>query len=133
VFHLQDCHLPKTVSQLRRFLDELNFYRRFLPHATATHAPLHDVLSGRRVKGSQPITWTRELLNVFEECKTRVSRTTLLPHPDPSAPLAFVTVASKSAMGAVLQQRVKNTWQPLAFFKNSKVQYKLNFSIVNPQ
>jgi hypothetical protein len=36
----------------------LNFYRRFLPHAAATQAPLHDVLSGPRIKGSHPITWT---------------------------------------------------------------------------
>jgi hypothetical protein len=45
----------------------LNFYSRFLPHATATKAPLHGVLSGPRVKGSHPITWTPELLKAFEE------------------------------------------------------------------
>jgi hypothetical protein len=27
VTHLQDCHPPKTASQLRRFLGMLNFYR----------------------------------------------------------------------------------------------------------
>jgi hypothetical protein len=41
-------------------------YRRFLSHAAATQAPLHDVLSGLRVKGSHPITWTPELLEAFE-------------------------------------------------------------------
>jgi cleavage and polyadenylation specificity factor subunit 1 len=40
----------------------------------------------------------------------------LLAHPEPSAQLALVTDASSSAMGAVLQQRVNNAWQPLAFF-----------------
>jgi hypothetical protein len=45
-----------------------------------------------------------------------LSRATLLAHPDPSAPLALVTDASTSAMGAVLQQRVNSAWQPLAFF-----------------
>jgi cleavage and polyadenylation specificity factor subunit 1 len=66
---LQDWHPPKTASQLRRFLGMLNFYRRFLSHAAATQAPLHDVLSDPRVKGSNPITWTPELLKAFEECK----------------------------------------------------------------
>jgi hypothetical protein len=94
----------------------LNFYRRFLPHVVATQAPLHGVLSGPKVKGSHPITWTPELVKAFEEYKANLSRATLLTHPDPSAPLALVTDASTSAMGAVLQQRVKNTWQPLAFF-----------------
>jgi cleavage and polyadenylation specificity factor subunit 1 len=93
----------------------LNFYRRFLPHAAATQAPLHDVLSGPRVKGSNPITSTPELLRAFEECKASLSRATLLGHPDPSAPLALVTDTSTSAMGGVLQ-RVKNAWLPLAFF-----------------
>jgi hypothetical protein len=49
VTHLQDSHPPKTASPLRRFLGMLNFYRRFLPHAAATQAPLHDALSGPRV------------------------------------------------------------------------------------
>jgi hypothetical protein len=94
----------------------LNFYRRFLPHAAATQAPLHDVLSGPRVKGSHPITWTLELLKVFEGCKASLSRATLLAHADPSAPLALVTDASAVAMGAMLQQHVQNSWQPLALF-----------------
>ena len=45
-----------------------------------------------------------------------MSRATLLAHPDPSAPLALITDASTSAMCAVLQQRVRNAWKPLAFF-----------------
>jgi hypothetical protein len=94
----------------------LKFYKRFLPHAAATEAPLHDVLSGPRVKGSHPITWTPERLKAFEECKASFSRATLLAHPDTSAPLAFVIDASTSAMDAILQQRIKNAWQPLAFF-----------------
>jgi hypothetical protein len=109
VTHLQDCAPPKTASQLRRFLGMVNFYTRFLPHAAATQAPLHDVLSASRVKGFHPIAWTPELLKTFEECKASLSRVTLLALPDPSAPLALVTDASTSAMGAMQQQRVKNT------------------------
>jgi hypothetical protein len=116
VTHLQDCSPPKTASQLRRVLGMINVYRRFLPHAAAPQAPLHDALSGPRVKGSHPITWTPEFLKAFEECKASLSRATLLAHPDPSAQLALVTDASTSAVGAVLQKRVKKAWQPLAFF-----------------
>jgi cleavage and polyadenylation specificity factor subunit 1 len=116
VAHLQACTPPKTVRKLRQFLGILNFYRRFLPQAAATQAPLHDILSGPRVKSSHPITWTPDLCKSFEECKASLSRPTLLAHPDSSAPLALVTDASTSAMGAVLQQQVQNAWQPLAFF-----------------
>jgi hypothetical protein len=94
----------------------LNFYRQFLRHVSATQAPPHGVLSSPRVKGSHPIFWTPELPKAFDECKASLSRATLLPHPDQSMPLALVTDASTSAMGAMLQQRVKNAWQLLAFF-----------------
>jgi cleavage and polyadenylation specificity factor subunit 1 len=94
----------------------LNFYRRFILHAAATQAPLHDILSGPKVKYSHHITWTRELLKAYEDCRANLSRATLLVHPDTSAPLALVTDASTSAMGAVLQQYVKNVWKPLTFF-----------------
>jgi hypothetical protein len=100
IAHLQACPPPKTVKQLRQFLGMLNFYRRFLPNAADIQAPLHAILSGPRVKGSHPITWTPELQKAFEECKASLSRATLLDHPNPSAPLALVTDASTSAMGA---------------------------------
>jgi cleavage and polyadenylation specificity factor subunit 1 len=114
--HLLDYSHRQRVNQPRRFLGILNFYRRFLPHAAAIQAPLHDILSGPRVKGSHPINWTPELQKAFDACKASLSHATLLSHPDPFAPLALVTDASISAMGAVLQQRVVNDWQPLAFF-----------------
>jgi hypothetical protein len=94
----------------------LNFYRRFMPHAAAIQAPLHHAPSGPRIKGSHPISWTPDLHKAFEECKASFSHATLLARPDTAAPLALVTDASTSAMRAVLQQRVDNAWQPLAFF-----------------
>jgi hypothetical protein len=97
----------------------LNFYRRILPHAAATQATLHDVLSGPRVKGSHTITWTPEHLKAFKECKANLSGATLLAHPDPSVPLALDTDASTSAMGAVIQQHVENAWQQLSLFSKN--------------
>jgi hypothetical protein len=94
----------------------LKLYRRFLPHVKLIQAPLHDVLSGHRVNGSHPSTCTLELLKAFEKCQASLSRTTLLVHPDPPAPLSLVTDASTTAMVSVMQQCIKNTWQPLAFF-----------------
>jgi hypothetical protein len=118
VTHLQDCQPPKNASQLRRFLSMLKFYMRLLPHAAPTQAPLHNVLSGPRVKSSHPITWTPELFKALEECNASLSRASLLAHPDQSAPLTLVTYASTSAIGAVQQQGVKNAWQALVFSKN---------------
>lgn len=115
---VQDFTTPKTVKELRRFLGMLNFYRRFIPNAAQLQAPLNAVLSGPKVKGSHPVAMTAELLKAFEDCKTSLSRATLLAHPEPSADLAIVTDASDSAIGAVLQQRRGKDWQPLAFYSH---------------
>jgi hypothetical protein len=88
----------------------LNFYLRFVPHAASSQAPLHDVLSGPKFKGSYPVTWSDALVAAFDECKASLCRAALLAHPDPTAPLALVTDASTTAMGAVLQQRVQDVW-----------------------
>lgn len=110
--------VPKTVKELRRFLGMLNFYRRFVPNAAQLQAPLNDVFSGSKIKGSHPIDMTPQLLRAFEDCKESLSQAALLAHPDPVAELAIVTDASDTAIGAVLQQRNGKDWEPLAFYSH---------------
>jgi cleavage and polyadenylation specificity factor subunit 1 len=124
---LQACSPPKTVSQRRRFLGMLNVYRRFLPHAAFIQAPLHDVLSGPRVMESHPITWIQALHTAFVACKANLSQAALLAHPHSSAPLALVT----SAMGAVLQQRLEDVCQPLAFLSRKLSPAQQKYSTYN--
>jgi hypothetical protein len=88
------------------YLDILVFSRSLEEHEQRLRALFTQLqrygISGPRVRGSHPITWTPELLNAFEECKASLLRATLLAHPDPSAPLSLITDASTSAMAAVL-------------------------------
>jgi len=58
------------------------------------------------------------MAQAFEDCKASLARATLLAHPDPSATLALFTDASDAALGAALQQRVCDAWQPLAFYSH---------------
>jgi hypothetical protein len=91
--------VSKTISQ-----DGLKSLTKFV------EVPLHDILSGPKVKGSHPIPWSAGLDKAFEECKASLSQAALLAHPDPTATLALVTDASTNAMGAILQQQVQNIW-----------------------
>lgn len=111
---LQNFPLPATAAELRRFVGMINFYRSFMPACAKHQAPLHAVIAD--LKGTQPIPWTPALEQDFESCKAALSEMTMLAHPDPHAPLALFTDASSIAIGAVLQQRVHDQWQPLAFF-----------------
>ena len=126
VIDLQNCTPPKTIRHLRRFLGMLNVYRRFIPQAASQQAPLHNLLSGPKVKATTPITWMSELHAAFQSYKESLAHATLLAHPHPSAPLALVTVASTTAMGAVLQQLVRTVGNPLHSFPVNSPQHSNN-------
>ena len=52
----------------------------------------------------------------FDEAKEMLMRATQLVHPDPNKPLALRTDASKTSIGASLEQFEDNRWQPLGFW-----------------
>lgn len=106
---------PSTIKGLRQFLGMLNFYRRFIPKAAQSQAALNDLLQGN-TKGNAPVSWTPEAEAAFEACKESLAQAALLAHPRLDAPLAVFTDASDFTIGAALQQKVDDTWQPLAFF-----------------
>lgn len=118
---------PKTVKQLRRFLGMVNFYRRFLPGAAKLQAPLNGLTAGC-VKSTQAIKLQDETLAAFEKCKESLCKAALLAHPDCEAQLAVVTDASDTGIGAVLQQRKKDEWQPLAFFSRKLIPSQIKYS-----
>ena len=77
--------------------------------------PLHSLLKGK----SQTLTWTDEATASFNATKDALTNASLLAHPTPNAPTCLMTNVSDTAVGAVLQQNIKGTWQPISF-DNSK-------------
>ena len=106
---------PVLVKDLRRFLGMLNFYHRFILQATSIQAPLHAAFAAPKVRGSHPVDWTPTMVKAFKDCKSSLSRGTLLAHPAPSATFALFTDTSDIAIGTTLQQHVCDAWQPMAF------------------
>ena len=86
-----------------------------MPNAAALQAPLNNLLQGN-IKGNALLQWSDSTLKAFAECKESIASAALLAYPDPDAPLAIFTDASDFAIGAALQQRTKDRWQPLGFF-----------------
>ena len=106
--------LPETVKALRRYLGMINFYRRFIPGAAKIFQALNDLLKGGK-KGNAPIEWSKQSEASFRESKRALANATMLAHPIPGAPVSLAVDASDYAVGAVLQQRVNDSWQPLGF------------------
>ncbi|UYV66857.1 hypothetical protein LAZ67_4003114 [Cordylochernes scorpioides] len=99
---IKDIPIPDTVGKLRRFLGMLNFYRRCLPNAASTQAPLHAMVEGRKNASCQ---WTPTALQAFDQCKFQLANAALLHHPFPEAPLCLTVDASDFAVGAALHQQ----------------------------
>ena len=97
---------------MRSFLGIFNFYHRFIRHAAKTLLPLYNLLPGR----SNSITWTHDCSLAFESAKATLAKATLLVHPHSSAPTNLTVDASDISLGAVLEQYIDNTWQPIGFF-----------------
>ena len=103
---------PTTFKQLRRFDGLVNFYRRFIPQCAQLMQPLTDLLRGK----AKTLVFTQEARDAFNALKKAISTIATLNHLDPAAELSLVTDASDHAVGAVLQQKVQQEWQPIAFF-----------------
>ena len=73
--------------------------------------PLNDLLQ-RGKKGNAPIEQSEACLR---ESKRALVNATMLAHPIPGAPVSLAVDTFDYALGAVLQQRVNDAWQPLGF------------------
>ena len=103
---------PTTIKELQRFLGMFNYYRRFVPHAAETLAPLYEALRGNPKK----LEWTDNRANAFTKAKDTLANATMCVHPVEGAKIALTVDASLVAIGGVLEQNVNNEWRPLAFF-----------------
>lgn len=108
---IREMPIPKTVKELRRLLGMINFYRRFLPKAATTQAPLTAYLEKGKKNDKTTIQWNATSLNALNAIKEELSNAALLANPNPTAELSIMVDASDIAIGAVLQQKVEENWQ----------------------
>ncbi|GBP45729.1 Transposon Tf2-9 polyprotein [Eumeta japonica] len=104
---------PKTIVELCRFPGMLIFYRSHLPKAAEYQAILNKHINGAKKKDKTPIDWTPDDERAFEKCMVSLQSAVTLSHPLADASLGLMTDAFNTAVGAVLQQFVDNSLQPL--------------------
>lgn len=119
---------PETVSDLRRFLGMINYYRRCVPHAAQIQAPLNEYLKGARKKDKRKIDWNESSTEAFEACKNSIVSATRTSFISTTAPLSLFTDASDTAIGAVLEQLVGDRWTPVGFFSRKLSAAERNWS-----
>ena len=73
---------------------------------------LFEALTGK----TKTLVWDETMVKAFHDTKKAFAEATLLTHPRHDVPISLTTDASDQAVGAVLQQFVNGSWEPLAFF-----------------
>ena len=124
---LQDFPPPTDMGGLQRFLGMINFYRKFIKNAAQVLAPLTDALKGH--KGSKrTLIWSPEMTSAFSSAKALLSSLPTLVHPVPKAPISVAVDASNTHVGGVLQQLVRGSWAPMAFFSKKLSSAEVKYS-----
>ena len=138
---LQQFPQPTKQKELLAFLGAINYYRASLPKlkkeesSNPTHHdglrspaeildPLYKLatckISKKAGESFQDIWLKSDIVREsFEDAKILLTKAVTLNYPIPSAPLALSTDASKTHLGASLDQWVDGKWVPLAFWSKS--------------
>ena len=100
-----------NVSQLKAFLDMLNYYAKFLPNISSRLAPLYKLLQKR-----VPWSWRDEQQQAFQKAKETLTSADVLVHYDLNKKLILSCDASPNGVGAVLSHKMDDgTEHPVTF------------------
>eukprot|EP00731_Ephydatia_muelleri_P028828 Em0020g472a len=105
---------PENVSELRRFLGMINQFGKFSPHLSELSQPLRELLSTRNAW-----LWGAKQDLAFSMLKNEITKPAVLALYDPAADTKVSADASSYGLGAVLLQRDKSSWKPVAFASRS--------------
>lgn len=96
--------LPRTFTEIKRFVGMASYYRRFIPEFSKLIAPLNDLLKNKR-KG-QKVLMTQQAKNGFEKLKEALISAPILITPNFNEGFTIQTDASDVALSACLTQNV---------------------------
>ena len=109
---------PTSVSELRRFLGMVGYYRRFVKNFAVLATPLTNLL-----KSSSPLAKrkpTPREMEAFKKLKDVLCSDAVLSHPDFSLPFEVHTDACSDGLGAVLCQKTSEGLERVICFLSRK-------------
>ena len=122
---VRDYKTPTSVQELRRFLGTCGFMRRYLRNFAIIAKPLTDLLVGysnkkknravNRKLEKQRWHWKPEHEDSFNQLKKAICEEVILKYPDFTQPFRIQTDASRTGLGAMLEQEENGKWRPVAF------------------
>lgn len=126
--------LPKTVTELRRFLGMAGWYRRFIDCYAEIAAPMQDLLKGGGK--TRKLAWEENTIKCFEKMKEKLVSAPLLQPPDFSKEFIVSCDASDDCIGGVLSQYVDDESKvdkPIAYVSRKLRGPELNYTVTEKE
>src|SRR4051812_7734578 len=121
---IQNWPAPTNASEVRSFLGQASYYRKFVQGFSATATPLTALLH-KDLK----FQWNTPEQTAFEELKVKLTTAPVLLLPDPNKPFTVTTDASDFAIGAVLTQDNGKGEQPVTYESRKLLPAELNYPV----
>ena len=116
---------PTTLKKLRSYLGSVHYISKFIPNLAQLCHPLRPLL-----RKSTKYIWTDTHTLHFNAIKTRIANHTENIHYNPQLETRIKCDASRSGLGAALEQLTADGWKPISFasrFLNvSEERYSIN-------
>ena len=120
---VRDWPVPRSVSDIRRFLGFTNYFRRFIDHYSDIARPLEES-TGRYSR----FAWSTAQQMAFEKLKECLLTAPVLQLVDSTKKLRLVTDASDCAVaGVLLQESCPNDWHPIAYTSRRLTKAETNY------
>ena len=118
--------VPKTATEVRRFLGFTNFFRRFIEDYSSISRPL-ERLTGKNAK----FVWNDQQQRGFDKLRKALLQAPVLKIADVNRPFRVVSDASDTAIGGVLlQQDDVGEWHPVAYTSRRLRPEESNYTIM---
>ena len=100
---IKEYPVPKDLTELRRFIGMISYYRHFISGFSDIAHPLH-----RLLQKDAKFEWNQSCQNSFESLKEQLISSPILGFPDTDKDYVLYTDASDVGIGAVLTQEDEN-------------------------
>ena len=104
VFDICQLERPQTLSQLRRFLGMIGYYRKHVKNMAEILDPLNTLLKGPKKAKRSRLNWTETCETAYRTILTALKNATTLTSDNLNIPIILTTDASLTHAGAVLEQ-----------------------------
>ena len=119
---VKEMPFPSCKKDLQRFMGMIAYLGKFIVNLSETTAPLRKLL-----ESDSEWSFDKPQQHAFNTLKDLVTKTPILKYFDPKLPTRTSSDASKSGLGATLEQCHDGTWHPVAYASRSLTSAEQNY------